>query len=72
VVEPAVAGAGEPVADLVAGGSIDGCGAGPGREPVPVSEPGDVTDVSEDAGGAGRADPEHAQQPGPGRGHPLT
>jgi hypothetical protein len=52
MVEAAVPGAGEPVADVLAAGSIDGGGAGPGREVVPVGEPGDVSDVSEDPGRA--------------------
>jgi hypothetical protein len=30
------------VADDLAGGGFDGCGAGPGREPVAVGESGDV------------------------------
>jgi hypothetical protein len=44
-VDPAVAGAGEPVALLLAGGGVQGCGAVPGREVVPAGEPVDVADV---------------------------
>jgi hypothetical protein len=56
VVDPAVAGAGEAVADLFAGGRVQGCGAGPGGEPVAVGEAGDVADVGQDPGGPGRSD----------------
>ena len=56
VVHPPVPGPGEPVSDLLTGGGVDGCGAGPGREPVAVGEPGDVADVGQDPCGAGRAD----------------
>src|SRR6266536_5889782 len=45
VVEPAVAGSGEPVADLFAGGGVDRRSAGPGGEVVAVGEPGYVADV---------------------------
>lgn len=31
-------------------GGVQGCGAGPGREPVAVDEPGGVTDIGQDAG----------------------
>ena len=51
VVHPPVPGPGEPVPDLLTGGGIDRCGAGPGREPVPVGEPGHVPDVGQDPGG---------------------
>ena len=51
VVGLAVAGPGEAVADLLAGGGVQGRGAGPGREPVAVGEPGDVADVGQDPGG---------------------
>ena len=36
--------------DLLARGGVQGCGAGPGREPVAVGEPGDVADVGQDPG----------------------
>ena len=55
-VDPPVAGAGEPVAFLVAGGGVQRCGAVPGGEPVPVGEAADVADVGEQPGGAGGAD----------------
>jgi len=41
---------------MLAAGGVDRGGTGPGREVVPVREPGDVADVSEDPGSAGRAD----------------
>ena len=41
---------------MLAAGGIDRGGAGPGREVVPVREPGNVPDVSQDPGSAGRAD----------------
>jgi len=62
VVEAAVAGAGQPVPDMLAGGGVDGGGAGPGGEPVAVGETGHIVDIGEDPGGAGRADPEDLQQ----------
>ena len=34
--------------DLLPGGRVQGRGAGPGRGPVPVGEPGHVPDVGED------------------------
>ena len=44
-VDLAVSSAGQPVADVVAGGRIDGRGAGPGRE-VPLGrKPGNVADL---------------------------
>jgi hypothetical protein len=48
VVDLAVPGAGEAVSDLLAGGGIQRCGAGPGGEPVAVGEPGHVADVGQD------------------------
>src|SRR5690606_18474362 len=62
VVHPSVAGAREPVADLFTGGGVQGGGPGPGGEPVAVGEPGDVTDVGQDPGGAGRSDAVDVQQ----------
>jgi hypothetical protein len=44
------------VPDLVTGRGVDGCGAGPGREPVPVAEAGNIADVGEDPGCTGWAD----------------
>jgi hypothetical protein len=72
VVEPPVAGAGEPVADLLAGGRVDGGGAGPGGEVVAVGEAGHVTNVSQDAGGAGWADPVDVHQSGARGGDRLS
>ena len=48
VVHPAVAGPGQAVAVLLAGGCVQGCGAGPGREAVAVGESRDVTGVGQD------------------------
>jgi hypothetical protein len=53
MVHSPVPGSGESVSDLLAGGRVKGCGAGPGRESVPVGEAGDVADVGEDSGCAG-------------------
>ncbi len=41
------------MSDLLTGRGVQGCGAGPGREPVPIRELGDVTDVGQ---GPGRDD----------------
>ena len=71
VVHSAVAGAGEPVADLSAGGGIQRGGAGPGREVVAVREAGHVADVGQDPGGAGRSDPVQVHQVRPRREHRL-
>jgi hypothetical protein len=49
-VDPAVAGAREPVALLLAGGGVQGGGAVPGREVIPAGEPVDVADVGPAAG----------------------
>jgi hypothetical protein len=43
------------VAVLLAGGGVQGCCVGPGREPVAVGEPLDVADVGEDPGGHDRS-----------------
>ena len=68
-VDPPVPGPRQPVAFLVAGGGVQGCGAVPGRELVPVGEAVDVTDVGEQPGGAGGADAVQLQQRGPACGH---
>jgi hypothetical protein len=60
------------VADLGAGGGVEWGGAGPGGEPVAVGEAGDVADVGQDPGGAGRADAVEAHQPGAGSGDRLS
>ena len=44
------------MAQMLAAGGIDRGSASPGREVVAVGKPGDVADVGENAGGAGRAD----------------
>lgn len=51
VVHPSVTDAGRSVPVLLAGGGVQGCGAGPGREPVPVGETRDVADIGEDPSG---------------------
>jgi hypothetical protein len=55
-VDAPVPGPREPVTLLLAGGGIDGRGAIPGGEMAAVSEAGDVTDVTEQPGSAGRSD----------------
>ena len=67
-----VPGPGQPVADLVAGGGVDRCGAVPGREVVAVGEPGDVADLDQQPGGAGGADAVQVDQRGAGRGEQLA
>jgi hypothetical protein len=62
-----VAGAGEPMADLVAGGGVERRRAVPGCEVALGREAGDVTDVDEQPGRAGRADAVERQQRGAGR-----
>jgi hypothetical protein len=47
MVHPTVSSTGEPVPVLLSGGGIEGCGAGPGCEPVAVGEPCDVADVGQ-------------------------
>ena len=56
----------EPMADVVAGEGVDGCGAVPESEVRLVREPGDVTDLDQQPGGAGRSDAEQVQQAGAG------
>jgi hypothetical protein len=56
VVDASVAGPGEPVPVLLTGGRVEWGGAGPGREPVAVGEPGDVADRRQDARCDDRAD----------------
>jgi hypothetical protein len=60
VVAP-VAGPGEAVALLVAGGGVDRGGAVPGREVPGDGEAGNVGDVADEAGGAGGSDPGRAR-----------
>jgi len=55
-VDATVARAGEPVAALLAGGGVQRRGAVPGREVPAAGEAGDVIDVAEQPGRAGRAD----------------
>jgi hypothetical protein len=54
--DPPVAGAGEPVSLLLAGGGFQRRGAVPGREVVPAGEPVDIAGVGEQPGCAGGAD----------------
>ena len=61
-----VAAAGEPVADVVAGGGVDRCGAGPGGEVAAVGEPGDVADLDQQPGSTGGADAVQVKQAGAG------
>ena len=61
-----VAGPGQPVADVVAGGRVDRGGSVPGREVGAVGEPGDVADLDQQPGRTGRSDAVQVQQAGPG------
>jgi len=56
VVDPPVPRSGEPVPVLLTRRGVQGCGAGPGREPVAVGEPGHVTDIGQDPGRHHRPD----------------
>jgi hypothetical protein len=56
-VDTSVADSGESVAALVAGGCLERGGAVPRREVRRGAEPLDITDVADEPGGAGRADP---------------
>jgi hypothetical protein len=56
VVQAPVAGSGESVPDLLAGGGIDGCGAVVGGEVMPTGEAGDVFDFGQDPSGDQRPD----------------
>jgi hypothetical protein len=64
VVDPPVPGAGEPVADLVAGGDIEGGGAVVAGEGVLGGEPGHVTNLGQQAPSDHRPDAEQAGQAG--------
>ncbi len=59
-----VPGSGEPVADLVAGGGVDGGGSVPGGEVRPGGEAGDVTDLDQQPGGPRGADAMQVHQRG--------
>jgi hypothetical protein len=59
----AVPGAAEPVPVLLTGGHVQRCGAGPGREPVAVSEPCHFTDVGQDPRNHHRPDSMDVHQP---------
>jgi hypothetical protein len=56
VIQAPVAGSGEAVSDLLAGGGVDGCGAVVGGEVVPAREAVDVLDLGQDPAGDDRAD----------------
>ena len=64
-VDAPVAGAGEPMPGLLAGGGIQRGGAVPGGERVAVGEPVDVADVGEQPSRTGGADPGEFHQGGP-------
>jgi hypothetical protein len=72
VVDAAVAGPVESVPDLLAARGVEGRGAVPGGEPVPVGEAGHVADVGRDPRRSGRADPVHVHQPAAAGGHRLA
>jgi hypothetical protein len=67
VVQSSVPGPVVPVPDVLAGGSVQGCGAGPRREVVAVREPGDVADIGQDSGGSRGSDAAQVQQVRPTR-----
>jgi hypothetical protein len=56
-VDPAVAGAGEPVPTLVTGGGLERGSAVPGRDVRRGAEPADVCDIADQTGSAGQAYP---------------
>ena len=64
MVELAIAGAGEPVADDIAGGGLDGGGAAVGGKRRGGAEPIDRADHSEDLAGQQSADAVHLGQGG--------
>jgi hypothetical protein len=63
-VDLAVPAPGQAVTDVVAGGGVNRGGAGPGREVALGREPGNVTDLDQQPGGAGGADAVQAEQCG--------
>ena len=71
-VDAPVAGPGQAVALLVAGGRVDRGGAVPGGEVPGGAEPADVADVAEQPGRAGRADAVEFAQGAAGRGDELV
>ena len=68
MIELAVPGPGQPVADDLAAGGLQGGGAGVGSEVVLAGEPTDVADLAEEGGDQHRPDPEQLQQAGVGAG----
>jgi hypothetical protein len=68
VVEVAVPGPGQPVADDLAAGGLQGGGAGVGGEVVLAGEPADIANLTQEGGGQHRPDPEQLQQAGVGLG----
>ena len=60
------------MADMVAGGGVDGGGAVPGGEVVAVGEPGDLADLDQQPGRTRGSDALKVQQPGAGRGEQRT
>jgi hypothetical protein len=55
-VDTPVPGPRQAVPVLLTGRGIDRCSAVPGSEVTAAGEPADVTDIADEAGGAGRAD----------------
>jgi hypothetical protein len=72
VVDAPVAGAGESVSDLVAGGRVDRCGAVVGGEMVLAREPVDGLHLGQDPAGDDRPDPVELGQRGAGAGDELV
>jgi hypothetical protein len=71
-VDAPVARPGQPVAFLVAGGCLDWGGAVPRGEVRCGTESADVTDVTDEAGRTGRADPVEIEQGTAGGGYELA
>lgn len=60
-IDPAVSRPRQPVPTTITRRRLQRCGSVPGREPPLVGEPADITDVTQQPGGAGRAVPEQLQ-----------
>jgi hypothetical protein len=71
-VDAPVACPGEAVPLLLSGGGVQWCGAVPGREVPAGGEAGDVSDVAEQPGGAGRPDAVAVEQLAAGGGDEFS
>lgn len=70
-VDAPVPGPGKTVSLLLSRGRVQGGGAVPGREPIPVPEPVDITDIGEKSCGAGGSDAVQVHQGGSAVGDQL-